>query len=124
MCVHAHVCMCMHVLRVMCEYMYMYVQRMYIIIVYICACVLRMHSVHSVCLCVVYIRVVSLDREQYSQYELLVVAIDQGLPALTGSTTVSINIIGKVGTIRVQNNYSKIKLNAFTSPVPGDWWDG
>ena len=34
----------------------------------------------------------SLDREQYSQHELVVVAMDQGLPALTGLTNVSINI--------------------------------
>ena len=34
----------------------------------------------------------SLDREQYSQHELVVVAMDQGLPTLTGLTNVSINI--------------------------------
>ena len=34
----------------------------------------------------------SLDREQYSQHELVVVAMDQGLYTLTGITTVSINI--------------------------------
>ena len=35
----------------------------------------------------------SLDREQYSQHELMVVAMDQGSPtALTGNTTVFINI--------------------------------
>ena len=42
----------------------------------------------------------SLDRKQYSRHLLEVVAVDQGLPALTGLTTVSIEI-GKV-TIRVQ----------------------
>ena len=49
----------------------------------------------------------SLDREHYSQHELVVVAADQGLPALTGTTNVSITIttaFGKVATIRIQNN--------------------
>ena len=42
-----------------------------------------------------------VDREQYSQHEIMVVAIDQGSPALTGSTIVSIEIttaFGKVTT--------------------------
>ena len=41
----------------------------------------------------------SLDKEQYSQHELVVVAMDQGLPALTGLATVSIEtniVFGKM----------------------------
>ena len=44
-----------------------------------------------------------VDREQYSQHELVVVGVDQGLPSLTGSTTVSITIITAFGKV-VANN--------------------
>ena len=48
---------------------------MYIIIVYICACVLRMHSVHSVCLCVVCIRVVCVHMYTRALYDYDTIAI-------------------------------------------------
>ena len=45
------------------------------------------------------IRSGSLDRVQYSQHELVVVAADQGLPALTGSTIVSITVTIAFGKV-------------------------
>ena len=50
----------------------------------------------------------SLDREQYSQHELVVVAVDQGLPPLTGSTTISIEITTAFGKVEYNSDYTYI----------------
>ena len=71
-CLHACVCMCMHVLRVMCVNICMYN-----VCVYVCTYVyvLWMHSVHSVCLCVVYIRVVCVHMYTRALYDYDTIAI-------------------------------------------------